>query len=126
MKNRCAPTRCRGSQGGATIAAALALAGLLTVTLLVAQVGVAVIGRHHAQSAADLAALAAAGGLTEGTAAGCAEADRIARRMGVRVRDCAVAQWDATVTVESTISLGPFGSRMVSAAARAGPVESGE
>ncbi|MFI6870678.1 Rv3654c family TadE-like protein [Nocardia sp. NPDC050406] len=113
----------RDSQGGATVAAALAVAALLAVTLLIAQIGVAIAARHHVQSAADLSALAAAGALDRGTAAGCAEAERIARRMVVRVRECAVAEWDATVTVESPIRLGPLGTRMVSASARAGPAE---
>ncbi|MCP9621603.1 flp pilus-assembly TadE/G-like family protein [Nocardia otitidiscaviarum] len=116
------PARLRADAGSATVTAAWALAALLTVTLLLAQLGVAVVARHEAQSAADLAALAAAGGLDRGTDAGCAEANRVGQRMGVRIRGCVVAGWDVTVTVESGITLGPLGTRMVRASARAGPV----
>ncbi|WP_306363878.1 Rv3654c family TadE-like protein [Nocardia sp. CC227C] len=116
------PARLPADAGAATVTAAWAVAALLTVTLLLAQLGVAVVARHRTQSAADLAALAAAGGLDRGTVAGCAEADRIGQRMGVRVRECVVAGWDVTVTVESGITLGPLGTRMVRASARAGPV----
>ncbi len=108
------------------MAAALALAALLGLTLLIGQLGVAVVGRHHAQSAADLAALAAAGRLERGAAAGCAEAAEIGRRMGVRVPGCVVVDWDVTVTVELGISLGPIGKRVLRATARAGPTEDAE
>lgn len=113
----------RGESGGVTVVAGVALLALLTLTVLIAQVGVAAAGRHRAQSAADLAALAAAAALDRGTAAGCARAEEIGRRMGVRVIECAVVQWDVTVTVEARMSLGPLGSRSVRAMARAGPLE---
>lgn len=106
--------------------AALALAALLGLTLLIGQIGVAVAARHHAQSAADLAALAAAGGLERGTATGCAAAADIARRMGVRIGKCVVADWDVTVTIEFEIALGPIGDRVVRATARAGPMTDAE
>ncbi|WP_327143306.1 Rv3654c family TadE-like protein [Nocardia sp. NBC_01327] len=117
--------RARGSgdeSGGVTVVACVALLALLTLTVLVAQVGVAVAGRHRAQSAADLAALAAAAGLDRGTAAGCARAEEIARRMGVRIVGCTVAEWDVTITVEARMTLGPLGTRSVRAMARAGPI----
>ncbi|QLY31381.1 Rv3654c family TadE-like protein [Nocardia huaxiensis] len=120
------PRRGRGATvcddaGGVTLTACLALAALLAMTLLIGQVGAAVVGRHHVQSAADLAALAAAAALDGGNTAGCARAETIARRMNVRVLDCVVADWDVTVTVEMRMSLGPLGVRPVRAAARAGP-----
>ncbi|MCU1647570.1 MAG: flp pilus-assembly TadE/G-like family protein [Nocardia sp.] len=111
-----------GEAGGVTVVACVALLALLTLTVLVAQVGVAVVGRHRAQSAADLAALAAAAGLDRGTAAGCARAEEIARRMGVRIVGCTVAEWDVTITVEGRMTLGPLGVRSVRAMARAGPI----
>ncbi|MBL1077313.1 flp pilus-assembly TadE/G-like family protein [Nocardia sp. 2] len=114
-------TRTRTDAGGVTPAACLGLLALLAMSLLIGQVGVAAVGRHHAQSAADLAALAAAGALDQGAAAGCARAGEIARRMGVRVVDCVVAEWDVTVTVEARMSLGLLGERPVRTMARAGP-----
>ncbi|MEV6772632.1 Rv3654c family TadE-like protein [Nocardia sp. NPDC051030] len=108
-------------RGGVTVAACLALIALLAVTVLVAQIGVAVAGRHRVQSAADLAALAAAGGLDGGTAAACARAEEIASRMGARVVRCAVVDWDVTVALQDRMSLGLLGTRLVRAEARAGP-----
>ncbi|MFD6455746.1 Rv3654c family TadE-like protein [Nocardia sp. NPDC060220] len=104
----------------------MALAGLICLTLLVGQVGVAVVARHRAQGAADLGALAAAGLLAESAETACGEAGEIARRMGVRVRRCSVAQWDVVVDVEANVSAGVFGMRTVQASARAGPVEENE
>ncbi|MEV6068669.1 Rv3654c family TadE-like protein [Nocardia sp. NPDC052001] len=105
-----------------TVLAGVALVALLSLTVLLAQVGVAVVGRHRAQSAADLAALAAAAGLAAGAESGCVRAREIGMRMGMRVIDCAVREWDVTVTVESRMALGPLGTRSISAKARAGPM----
>lgn len=119
-------SRSKADGGGATAFVCVALAGLICLTVLVGQVGVAVVARHRAQGAADLGALAAAGLLAQSAEAGCAEAGEIARRMGVRVRRCSVAQWDVVVDVEANVSAGVFGMRTVRASARAGPVEENE
>lgn len=111
----------RDERGAATVAACLALTALLAVTLLIGQVGAVIIARHRAQAAADLGALAAAGALSSGPGDACAQARDIGRRMSVRVPACTVADWDVTVVAEITASLGPFGTRVVSATARAGP-----
>lgn len=71
-----APQSLRGEAGAATVFAALALAGLLGLTVLVGQVGAAVVARHRVQAAADLAALAAAGALVYGAVEACAEGVR--------------------------------------------------
>ncbi|MFI6776122.1 Rv3654c family TadE-like protein [Nocardia sp. NPDC050412] len=112
-------------EGVATVFACLALVALIGATLLIAQVGVVVVARHRAQAAADLAALAAAGELARGADVGCAEAAEIALRMGVRIQQCEVVQWDATVTVERNVPMGLLGKRTVRATARAGPKEEG-
>ncbi|MFC9476962.1 Rv3654c family TadE-like protein [Nocardia sp. NPDC056952] len=119
-------SRSKADGGGATAFVCVALAGLICLTLLVGQVGVAVVARHRAEGAADLGALAAAGLLAQSAEAGCGEAGEIARRMGVRVRRCSVAQWDVVVDVEANVSAGVFGMRTVRASARAGPVEENE
>lgn len=113
----------KGERGSATAFVCLALTALIALTVLIAQIGATVAARHRAQSAADLAALAAAGLLIDGPDAGCAEAAALARRMSARVDRCQVEQWDAVVTVTATTSFGAFGKRVVSAAARAGPVD---
>ncbi|MFI7664461.1 Rv3654c family TadE-like protein [Nocardia sp. NPDC049526] len=115
----------RRDEGVATVFACLALAALIGATLLIAQVGAVVVARHRAQAAVDLAALAAAGELARGADVGCTEAGEIARRMGVRIQQCEVVQWDATVTVEGNVPMGLLGKRTVRAVARAGPVEVG-
>ncbi|WP_375154478.1 Rv3654c family TadE-like protein [Nocardia cyriacigeorgica] len=112
-----------GEAGGATVFAALALAGLLGLTVLVGQVGAGVVARHRAQAAADLAALAAAGALVYGASDACAEGGDIARRMLMTIRACEVAEWDVVVTVEGKVPMGLLGDRTVRAMARAGPVE---
>jgi secretion/DNA translocation related TadE-like protein len=106
----------------ATVAACLAVVALLAITVLIGQVGMAIVLRHRAQSAADLSALAAAGGLDAGIAAGCERAGAVATRAGFRLDECAVVDWDVTVTVEAETSLAVFGSREVRASAHAGPV----
>ena len=52
--------------------------------------GSAVIARHRAQAAADLAALAAAGRLASGPQAACASAASLAAAMSATVSACAV------------------------------------
>ncbi len=76
--------------------------------------GSAVIARHRAQAAADLAALAAAARLTEGVEAACGQATAIAHEMRVGLADCAIDGLDVVVTIHA----GP-----ARAAARAGPVD---
>ncbi|MEV6432782.1 Rv3654c family TadE-like protein [Nocardia sp. NPDC051463] len=118
-------TRGQAERGGATVSACLALVGLIGVALLVGQVGVVVVSRHHAQAAADLAALAAAGALEQGAEAGCAQALEIARHMRARIHECEVTRWDVTVAVVRNVPIGLYGKWTVRAVARAGPVEDG-
>jgi len=110
-------------RGGATIVAAVAATVLVLITVALLHVGVAAATRHRAQAAADLAALAAAGAARHGTAAACASASELARRMRVQVTDCVFDGWDATVRVQARVELGAFGARTVVAVARAGPTK---
>lgn len=91
------------------------MAVLLAVTIGGCYLASAVIARHRAQAAADLAALAAAARLPDGSGVACGEASLIADAMGVGVADCVVDGLDVVVT----ITVGP-----ARAAARAGPAES--
>ncbi|MBO0855945.1 MAG: flp pilus-assembly TadE/G-like family protein [Nocardia sp.] len=117
--------RSKDTAGGATITACLALTALLLITVILVQTAAAICTRHQAQSAADLAALGAAAALNGGTGAACDRAESLARSMRMRVRECAVLEWDVTVTVEGSVSSGVLVGRSVSAVARAGPVASG-
>lgn len=115
--------RVAGEEGVATVFACSGLVALIGATLLISHVGAVVVARHRAQTAADMAALAAASALMQGADAACAEADEVAWRMGTRIRFCAAAEWDVTVTVETDVPIGLYGDRSVRAIARAGPVE---
>jgi secretion/DNA translocation related TadE-like protein len=97
------------------------MAVLLAITVGGVYVGSAVIARHRAQAAADLASLAAAGRLAEGADAACAHASAVARGMHVAVTRCEVDELDVIVTVEAAMPLGRIGIGPARAAARAGP-----
>jgi secretion/DNA translocation related TadE-like protein len=90
------------------------MAVLLAVTFGGFRLASAVVARHHAQAAADSAALAAAARLPDGAEAACAHAATIAGAMRVRIVDCAIDDLDVVVTIEA----GP-----ARAAARAGPAD---
>lgn len=98
---------------------------LLTITVGCVYLGSAVLARHRAQSAADLAALAAAGGLARGAQAACARSVAVAEAMDVSVADCSVAGLDVVVAVEVRVALGRLGLGAARAIARAGPADSG-
>lgn len=78
---------------------------VVTTVLLAATVGVltwssAVVARQRAQSAADLAALAAARAQVTGSGA-CVAAGRVARASDVRLAACAADGTTVTVVVEA-------------------------
>ncbi|AQA23495.1 flp pilus-assembly TadE/G-like family protein [Rhodococcus sp. MTM3W5.2] len=104
----------RGERGAATVLACWAMLALIAVAALVIHLGSAVSARHRAQSAADLAALAAAAALERGTEAACAEATTIAGRMRGTVRDCRIEDWDVVVTVGVRLPLPAVGVVMPS------------
>ncbi|WP_068279502.1 Rv3654c family TadE-like protein [Aldersonia kunmingensis] len=117
------PTPDEGERGAATVLGSFGIIALLAVVLLMVQFGTAVAARHTAQSAADLAALAAAAALERGNGSACAEAARIAGQMTVRLADCEVEQWDVVVAVGVSVALASFGRREARAVARAGPAD---
>ena len=89
---------------------------LLTVTGGVAYLGAAVVARHRAQAAADLAALAGAARMPAGAEAACTQAKALARAMQVDTASCVVDDLDVVLTIEAG---GRWGTAR--AAARAGP-----
>ncbi len=112
-------------RGGITVLAAGVVAALLATTMLLAQLGVAVVARHRADAAADVAALAAAAGILSGTAAACARAAEVTIRSGARLDSCSVDG----MTVRVVVSTEPpwaaplLAGERATARARAGPVE---
>ncbi|MFI1168358.1 Rv3654c family TadE-like protein [Streptomyces sp. NPDC020801] len=111
--------RCRFSErdrGSATVWSVGAITLLCVVFGIGLALGQAVVTRHRAAGAADLAALAAADHWAEGGAAACARADRVARAQDTRLLRCAIVGDVSDVTTVS--ERGPFSAR---ARARAGP-----
>lgn len=88
-----------------------------------AYLGAAVIARHRAQAAADLAALGAAGAVASGPEAACAQATQIATRMRSVVAGCRIDGLDVVLEVAVPVRLGRWGAGPAKASARAGPVD---
>ncbi|HTZ14635.1 MAG TPA: Rv3654c family TadE-like protein [Mycobacterium sp.] len=97
------------------------VAVLLSVTGGSAYLGAAVVARHRAQAAADLAALAAASGLTAGPKTACERAEAVARQMRANTTGCAIEELDVVVTTEARLAVGGWGNAR--AGARAGPAD---
>jgi secretion/DNA translocation related TadE-like protein len=95
------------------------VAVLLCITGGGVYLGLAVVARHRAQAAADLAALGAAAQLPAGAEAACGRAGLLARKMRADEIHCRIQGLDVVVTVE--VAVGRGGTAR--AAARAGPVE---
>lgn len=94
------------------------VATLATVAIGGLMIGAVVAARHRAQSAADLAALAAAARVPAGVAAACSQARSVGGAMHAVVLACEVDGLDVVVAVGV-----PVGGRIgeARATARAGP-----
>jgi secretion/DNA translocation related TadE-like protein len=118
-------TRASGERGSASIWVITCCALLLAVAFASTMRATAVVARHRAESAADLAALAGAGqiGVSRGV---CQAAARVATANGAAVHRCAVALdpsgRSGTVAIQLSLSarLPVVGTRQVVASARAG------
>jgi secretion/DNA translocation related TadE-like protein len=102
------------------VLAALMIVVVVAVAVAGVRVGSAVVARHRAQGAADLAALAAAARLPSGPAAACQGALEVSRSMGAELAGCAVEELDVVIVVVVAVG-GRIGGR-AHASARAGPV----
>jgi len=96
------------------------MAALVAISLGGVHIGAAVVGRHRAQAAADLAALAAASRLADGPEEACRSAVGVGSVMGAVVRGCDVDDLDVVITV--TVAIGGVIGSPAHAAARAGPI----
>lgn len=99
------------------------------VLAAVLAVAAAVTARHRAESAADLAALAAAGWLLRDPRAACAEAGRVAAAQGARLESCVSEQSSGADAVRVVVARraalpGPLADALpeARATARAGPL----
>ena len=100
--------------------AAFLVAALVAATAGAVLVGAAVVARHRAQAAADLAALAGASRLPAGPDAACQLAGSVGSAMGATLSACRVDHLDVVVAC-MVVSSGWAGGQ-ARAAARAGPV----
>ncbi|MGH3905045.1 MAG: Rv3654c family TadE-like protein [Pseudonocardiaceae bacterium] len=108
-------------RGMATVWAAGVIAVLMSLTVFGLHLGGVILARHHAESAADLAALAGAGSVVAGEAYACVRARQVTDRMRVRLVSCSARGWDVLVQVAARPGgpAGRFGEAI--ARARAGP-----
>jgi secretion/DNA translocation related TadE-like protein len=96
---------------------------IVLVAAGLAMVGGAVVARHRAQAAADLAALAGAIRAWDGEATACDRAADVSARNGAALLACQLDELDVVVTVEVVPDLlASHGAARASA--RAGPTES--
>ncbi|NBQ43204.1 MAG: helicase [Mycobacteriaceae bacterium] len=98
------------------------ITALLSMTAGALMLGAAVVARHRAQAAADLAALAGAGRLPGGPDLACREAQAVAAAMRSALQACEVDRLDVVVRV--WVEPGRIGGR-AAASARAGPAALG-
>ena len=110
----------------ASVLAAVMVVALVALTAAAGHLGAAVIARHRAQAAADLAALAGAGALVSGPDWACARAGEIAAAMRATVASCRVDGEDVVLEVHTAVALGRWGVGPARAAARAGPVHAAD
>lgn len=105
------------------MAAALALAALAALLLAVIYLGAAVLARHRAQNAADLAAHAGAVAALDGADDPCARAREftVVQDGAPRLQRCVVDGQDVLVAVSVQVRLGSWGVREARGQARAGP-----
>lgn len=112
-------------RGSVSVWVAAILAVLWLVTTVAVSYGGVVVGRHRAETAADLAALAAAVHAPDGPAAACAVAADLAVRNGGRLSGCRLVGDDVEVTVTRQVDVIRLGRRTAVARARAGPLDGG-
>lgn len=111
----------RGEVGSATVWVLTASALVLAAGLLATVLSAAVLTRHRAEAAADLAALAAADAALQGRAAACARAGRVAAAGNAILVSCTLTNVTAQVVVKVP-GRGVLGRLPpVSARSRAGP-----
>lgn len=98
-------SRVRDARGAATVLGIGFIGLILTVALVAVGITAVIAAHRRAQSAADLAALAAASGYQRGVSP-CDEAQRIAEANGGHLISCALDGPVATVEVECSTVLG--------------------
>lgn len=114
---------CDSDQGSGTIWAGAVAMVVCAIGSMILVVAISQMARHRANTAADLAALAAAQVLLDGTADPCAEAAQKASANSADLTSCEVDGENVTVVVSVAVRLGRWGIGHAKAAARAGPID---
>ena len=112
------PGRLAGDEGSASVWGIALLLPVVLAVIAATDTAAGVIARHRASAAADLAALAAARRLPEGSVTACAWAARVARAndVGLSACDCGVLACQVT----TTLRLPRLGGTVAIGRARAG------
>ncbi len=108
-------------RGVATVWVAGAIAVLVSMTVFGLHFGEAMVARHQAESAADLAALAGAATAVAGEQYACSQARRVTDRMRVQLASCQLRGWDVLVEATAHPRNWPAPLDAATARARAGP-----
>ena len=111
-----------GDRGSASVWVLAVGLVVIVVAQAFAMIGSATVAQHRAQTAADLAALAAAMTVLDGEAAACARAAEVSTRNGASLVACHLDGFDVIVTVEVAAAGLPLAGA-ARRSARAGPVE---
>lgn len=111
----------RDAEGMATVVACFCAMALIATMGLVLHVGAATLARHHAETAADLGALAGAAVVLDGRDEACSAAASVVAANGGIMQDCSTDGADVVVDVSVAARLGPV-MRSATGRARAGPV----
>jgi secretion/DNA translocation related TadE-like protein len=111
-------------RGSGTVLVLAVIAVVLTVLGGAMALGSTLIARHRAASAADLAALAAADRVLEGSVSACAAAAVIVAEHAAELVECRLAGDIVEVTVAVALPVTLQGLGPATARARAGPADS--
>ena len=108
-------------RGSATVVILAVIAVVLMLTVSGLMLASAVVASHRARSAADLAALAAAGVLTRGEplVAACRSAAHVAAANHGRLQSCAAVGTEVRLSI--AVRAGVHGLGVATARSRAGP-----
>jgi secretion/DNA translocation related TadE-like protein len=109
-------------RGVATVWVTGAIAVLISMAVFGMHLGQAMVARHQAESAADLAALAGAAEVVAGEQYACAQARRVTDRMRAQLASCHMSGLDVLVEVAAQPRGWLGGLGVASDRARAGPV----
>lgn len=111
----------REEDGAATVLGAALVVIVVLIAMVVVTYASAVGARHHAQAAADSAAISGATALAWLTDAACEQAEIVAQRNRAEMIDCEVIDSDVVVSVRVALPVSVPGWTGVKASARAGP-----